>query len=33
MRTAQRALWEESRVMAEPCGASGLAALMAGAYR
>jgi len=30
---AQRALWEELRVIAEPAGATGLAALMAGAYR
>ena len=33
VRTAQRALWEELRVIAEPSGAAGLAALMAGAYR
>ena len=33
MRAAQRALWEELRVIAEPAGATGLAALMAGAYR
>ena len=30
---AQRALWEELHVVAEPSGATGLAALMAGAYR
>ena len=33
VRKAQRALWEELRVIAEPAGATGLAALMAGAYR
>jgi threonine dehydratase len=33
VRAAQRALWEELRVVAEPAGATGLAALMAGAYR
>jgi threonine dehydratase len=33
VRTAQRALWEELRVIAEPSGATGLAALLAGAYR
>jgi len=33
VRAAQRALWEELRVVAEPSGATGLAALMAGAYR
>ena len=33
VRTAQRALWDELRVVAEPAGATGLAALMAGAYR
>ncbi|WP_395711264.1 serine/threonine dehydratase [Reyranella sp.] len=33
VRTAQRALWDELRVIAEPAGATGLAALMAGAYR
>ena len=33
VRTAQRSLWEELRVIAEPAGATGLAALMAGAYR
>lgn len=32
VRAAQRALWEELRVVAEPAGATGLAALMAGAY-
>ena len=30
---AQRALWEELRVIAEPSGATGLAALMAGIYK
>ena len=33
VREAQRALWEELRVVAEPAGATGLAALMAGAYQ
>jgi threonine dehydratase len=33
VRMAQRALWQELRVIAEPAGATGLAALMAGAYR
>jgi threonine dehydratase len=33
VRTAQRALWEELRIVAEPSGATGLAALMAGAYK
>lgn len=33
VRAAQRALWEELRVVAEPAGATGLAALIAGAYR
>ncbi len=33
VRVAQRALWEELRVVAEPAGATGLAALMAGAYK
>ena len=33
VRTAQRFLWEELRVVAEPAGATGLAALMSGAYR
>src|SRR5258706_8944821 len=33
VRAAQRALWEDLRVVAEPAGATGLAALMAGAYR
>jgi threonine dehydratase len=33
VRMAQRALWEELRVIAEPAGATGLAALMAGAYQ
>ena len=31
VRKAQRALWEELHVVAEPAGATGLAALMAGA--
>ncbi len=33
VRRAQRALWSELRVIAEPAGAAGLAALMSGAYR
>jgi threonine dehydratase len=33
VRAAQRALWEEIRIVAEPAGATGLAALMAGAYK
>lgn len=33
VRAAQSALWDELRVIAEPAGATGLAALMAGAYR
>ena len=33
VRAAQRALWEELRIVAEPAGATGLAALMSGAYR
>src|SRR6266850_2450528 len=33
VREAQRALWEELRLIAEPAGATGLAALMAGVYR
>lgn len=33
LRRAQRALWNELRIIAEPAGAAGLAALMAGAYR
>ena len=33
VREAQRALWDELRLVAEPAGATGLAALMAGAYR
>ena len=33
VRTAQRALWDELRIVAEPAGATGLAALMAGAYK
>ena len=33
VRAAQRMLWEELRVIAEPAGATGLAALMAGAYK
>lgn len=33
VRAALHALWQELRVIAEPAGAAGLAALMAGAYR
>ena len=33
IRTAQRALWEAVRLMAEPGGATALAALLSGAYR
>ena len=33
VRTAQRALWDELRIVAEPSGATGLAALMSGTYR
>jgi len=33
VREAQRALWRELRLIAEPAGAAGLAALMVGAYR
>ncbi len=33
VRAAQRALWDELRLIAEPAGAAGLAALIAGAYR
>jgi threonine dehydratase len=33
VRAAQRTLWDELRIVAEPSGATGLAALMAGAYR
>lgn len=33
VRAAQRLLWEELHVVAEPAGATGLAALMCGAYR
>lgn len=33
VRAAQKALWEELRVIAEPSGATSLAALMAGAYK
>ena len=33
IREAQRALWGEVRVVAEPGGAAGLAALLSGAYR
>lgn len=33
VRHAQRTLWEELRLIAEPAGATGLAALLAGAYR
>jgi threonine dehydratase len=32
VRAAQRALWDELRVIAEPAGATGLAALLCGAY-
>ncbi len=33
VRAAQRALWDDLRVIAEPAGATGLSALMSGAYR
>ena len=33
VRETQRALWDELRIVAEPAGATGLAALRAGAYR
>src|SRR5262249_61667214 len=33
VRTAQRALWDDLRVIAEPSGGAGLAALMSGVYR
>lgn len=33
VRDTQRALWDEMRIVAEPAGATGLAALRAGAYR
>ena len=33
VRTTQRTLWDELRVVAEPAGATGLAALLSGAYR
>lgn len=33
VRAAQRKLWDELRVIAEPAGATGLAALLSGAYR
>jgi threonine dehydratase len=33
VRETQRALWDEMRIVAEPAGATGLAALRAGAYR
>ena len=33
VRAAQRALWDELRIVAEPSGATGLAALMSGAYK
>ena len=33
VRDAQRALWQELRVMAEPAGATGLAALLSGVYK
>jgi threonine dehydratase len=32
VRAAQRTLWDELRVIAEPAGATGLAALLSGAY-
>jgi threonine dehydratase len=33
VRAAQRALWDELRIVAEPSGATGLAALMSGVYK
>ena len=30
---AQRALWQDGRMLVEPAGATALAALMSGAYR
>jgi threonine dehydratase len=33
VRRAQRLLWDELRIMSEPAGAAGLAALIGGAYR
>jgi threonine dehydratase len=33
VRKAQRALWDDLHVVAEPAGATGLAALLSGAYR
>src|SRR6185436_12323902 len=33
VRAAQRTLWDELRIVAEPSGATGLAALMAGVYK
>lgn len=33
VRETQRALWDELRIVAEPAGATGLAAMRAGAYR
>lgn len=33
IRNAQRALWSETRIVAEPGGAAGLAAVLSGAYR
>jgi threonine dehydratase len=33
VRAAQRALWDDLRLVAEPAGATGLAALIGGAYR
>jgi threonine dehydratase len=33
VKRAQRLLWDELRIMSEPAGATGLAALIAGAYR
>lgn len=33
VRAAQRALWDEARIVAEPAGATGFAALIGGAYK
>lgn len=33
VRAGQRALWDDLRIVAEPAGATGLAALMSGAYK
>ena len=33
VKAAQRALWDRLRIVAEPSGATALAALMAGAYK